>query len=114
MKKHIKNAILLVLGNYLLALAVGTFILPYNILSGGVAGIAVALEPLLGIDPNLMINGLVLGLFVIGALALGRNFAFSTAFSSILYPFFLTLTITDGSIIINPILASLYGYTNWF
>jgi uncharacterized membrane-anchored protein YitT (DUF2179 family) len=109
MKKHIKNAILLVLGNYLLALAVGTFILPYNILSGGVAGIAVALEPLLGIDPNLMINGLVLGLFVIGALALGRNFAFSTAFSSILYPFFLTLTITDGSIIINPILASLYG-----
>lgn len=109
MKKHIKNTILIVLGNYLLALAVGTFILPYNILSGGVAGIAVALEPLFGIDPNLMINGLVLGMFILGALVLGRNFAISTAFSSILYPFFLTLTITDGSIAIDPILASLYG-----
>lgn len=109
MKKHIKNTILLVVGNYLLAFAVGTFILPYNILSGGVAGIAVALEPLFGIDPNLMINGLVLGLFIIGALVLGRNFAVSTAISSLLYPFFLTLTVADGSVVIDPILASLYG-----
>lgn len=89
MKKHIKNAVLLVMGNYLLALAVGIFILPYNILSGGVAGIAIALEPLFGIDPNLMINVLVIGLFIVGALILGKNFAVSTAFSSFLYPFFL-------------------------
>lgn len=109
MKKYIKNGILLILGNYLLALAVGTFILPYNILSGGVAGIAVALEPIFGINPGIMINALVLGMFILGAITLGRNFAFSTAFSSILYPIFLTFTHADGSLVIDPILASLYG-----
>ncbi len=109
MKKHIKNAVLLVMGNYLLALAVGIFILPYNILSGGVAGIAIALEPLFGIDPNLMINVLVIGLFIVGALILGKNFAVSTAFSSFLYPFFLTFTQADGLLELDPILASLYG-----
>lgn len=109
MKKQIKNIVLLVLGNYLLALAVGVFILPYNILSGGVAGIAIAIEPLVGIDPNITINILVIGLFVVGALILGRNFAFSTAFSSFLYPFFLTFTQADGLLALDPILASLYG-----
>jgi uncharacterized membrane-anchored protein YitT (DUF2179 family) len=109
MKKHIKNAILLVIGNYLLALAVGMFILPYNILSGGVAGIAVALEPLLKIDPTIMINVLVIGLFIVGAFVLGRNFAISTAFSTFLYPFFLTFTNQGIDIGVDPILASLYG-----
>ena len=109
MKKHIKNAFLLVIGNYLLALAVGMFILPYNILSGGVAGIAVALEPLLKIDPTVMINVLVIGLFIVGALVLGRNFAISTAISTFLYPFFLTFTNQGIDIGVDPILASLYG-----
>ena len=109
MKKHIKNGILLVVGNYLLALAVGMFILPYNILSGGVAGIAVALEPLLNISPTIMINVLVIGLFIVGALVLGRNFAISTAISTFLYPFFLTFTNQGIDIGVDPILASLYG-----
>ncbi len=109
MKKQLRNIVLLVLGNYLLALAVGVFILPYNILSGGVAGIAIAIEPLVGIDPNITINILVIGLFIVGALILGKNFAFSTAFSSFLYPFFLTFTQADGLLALDPILASLYG-----
>lgn len=109
MKKQLRNIVLLVLGNYLLALAVGVFILPYNILSGGVAGIAIAIEPLVGIDPNITINILVIGLFIVGALILGKNFAFSTAFSSFLYPFFLTFTQADGLLALDPILASLYS-----
>lgn len=108
-RKHIQNAVLLIAGNYLLALAVGTFILPYNILSGGVAGIAVALEPLIQIDPTLTINVLVIGLFIVGALVLGRNFAISTAISTFLYPFFLSFTNTGLDIGVDPILASLYG-----
>jgi uncharacterized membrane-anchored protein YitT (DUF2179 family) len=50
-KDFIKNGLLLIIGNYILALSVGMFILPYNILSGGVAGIAVALQPLINVSP---------------------------------------------------------------
>ena len=109
-KEFIKNALLLVVGNYILALSVGMFILPYNILSGGVAGIAVALQPLINVSPEVVINILVIGLFGIGAFALGRQFAFSTAISSFLYPFMLTFTVKmQYTQALDPILASLYG-----
>lgn len=108
-KEKLTKLLLIIIGNYLLALAVGMFILPYNILSGGVAGIAVALQPLLGTDPKLVIDVLVIGLFIVGWLILGRNFAISTAISSFLYPFFLTFTNTQIDLGIDPLLASLYG-----
>jgi uncharacterized membrane-anchored protein YitT (DUF2179 family) len=110
MKEWVKNGLLLVIGNYILALSVGMFILPYNILSGGVAGIAVALQPFLSVSPAFIINVLVIGLFIIGAMTLGRQFAFSTAISSFLYPFMLTFTVKmQYTQALDPILASLYG-----
>ena len=109
MKRRLTNALLLIIGNYLLAAAVNTFILPYDILSGGVAGIAIALQPLFDFDPNLVINVLVIGLFVLGALVLGRKFAVTTAVSSFLYPLFLTFNHLKLVVDIDPLLASLYG-----
>lgn len=109
-KVWITNGLLLIIGNYILALSVGMFILPYNILSGGVAGIAVALQPLINVSPEIVINVLVIGLFIVGAMTLGRQFAFSTAISSFLYPFMLTFTIRmQYTQNLDPILASLYG-----
>ena len=90
--KHVKKLLLIIFGNYLLALAVGAFILPYEILSGGVAGLAIALKPIIPLDPKIIIDALVIGMFVLGALVLGKRFAISTALSSILYPIFLFYT----------------------
>ncbi|HBS91188.1 MAG TPA: YitT family protein [Erysipelotrichaceae bacterium] len=109
-KQQVSNAVLLIAGNFILALSVGMFILPFNILSGGVAGIAIALEPLTTIPAKLMIDFLVIGLFIIGSLFLGKKFAINTAISSFLYPFFLTFTSTfDPNLTLDPLLASLYG-----
>ena len=47
LKQKGKDIVWVVAGNAVLALAVSMFILPYDILSGGVAGIAVALQPLI-------------------------------------------------------------------
>ena len=60
-KRIIKDLIFVLAGNGLLALSVALFILPHDILSGGVAGIAVALHPLLHLDTTLIINAMVLG-----------------------------------------------------
>lgn len=105
----VRKLVLIVIGNYLLALAVGAFILPYDILSGGVAGLAIALKPIIPLDPKIIIDALVIGMFVLGALILGRGFAMTTALSSILYPIFLTYTRTMPAIGVDPLLASLYG-----
>ncbi|MBD4654977.1 YitT family protein, partial [Xanthomonas citri pv. citri] len=52
MLKKTKNILCIILGCFVLALGVGSFILPYNILSGGVAGIAVLLKPFITIDED--------------------------------------------------------------
>lgn len=98
------------IGNFMLALAVAMFILPYNILSGGVAGIAVALQPIFHIEPTLMVNALVLGMFVLGTLFLGKSFAVKTVISSLVYPVYLTIITPFVPLLqLDSILASLYG-----
>ncbi|SJZ38094.1 YitT family protein [Anaerorhabdus furcosa] len=111
MKVKIRNTFLILLGNFLLALAVGFFILPYNILSGGVAGIAVALHSFIQIPTDVMVNALVIGLFFVGWILLGKDFAIKTVVSSFVYPVFLTLisSFLTPPANLDPILASLYG-----
>ena len=110
MKKMIRDLPWVLIGNFMLALAVAMFILPYNILSGGVAGIAVALEPLFHIDPTMMVNALVLGMFVLGTVFLGKSFAVKTVISSLIYPVYLTVITRFVPILeLDPMLASLYG-----
>ena len=91
MRIKIVNSLIILLGNLLLAIGVQMFILPFSILSGGVAGVAVALYPLFHIDYEIIINSLIIVLFVIGWLVLGKEFAFKTILSSISYPIFLSV-----------------------
>lgn len=111
-KKEIFNDLLLIIaGNIILSIGVGLFVLPSNILSGGVAGISVALQPFLHMNPNTMISILTVGLFIIGSLLLGKKFAIHTLLSTIFYPLFVTVIsahvheqVTD-----SPLLASIYA-----
>jgi uncharacterized membrane-anchored protein YitT (DUF2179 family) len=111
-RSTLKDLTLVIIGNFLLACSVGFFILPYKVLSGGVAGIAVALEPITHIAAQYWIYILIIGLFGIGSIFLGRKFAVHTALSSFLYPFFLTYITSLGwnvGVHVEPMLASLYG-----
>lgn len=101
-----------ILGNIILAIGVGVFVLPQSILSGGLAGIAVALEPILHIAPDHFISIFTVILFLCGALFLGKRFLVNTAMSSILYPTFLTFISTQVDHIYitdNKLLASIYA-----
>ncbi len=110
LKKNLVDILLVVVGNLMLAIAVHTFILPYEILSGGVAGIAVALAKITGYRSDLIISVLIWLLFGLGAYFLGRKFTIHTISSSILYPLFLNILSTQPiQVSIDPILASLYG-----
>lgn len=111
-KEKIMEMGMIVLGNLAIAIGVSFFILPSNILSGGVAGIAVALEPVFHIEPRLVINGLTIGLYILGAVLLGKQFALKTFVSTIVYPLFITVLgiwFADVRITSNPLLASIYG-----
>ncbi len=109
-KHYLVESLSILVGNVLLAFGVSYFIIPNNILTGGVAGVAIALSPLLDISVENIITGLIVICFVLGYLFLGKGFALKTIASSILYPIILKLLGQfnfQGNI--DPLLASLYG-----
>ncbi|MDY6062851.1 MAG: YitT family protein [Erysipelotrichaceae bacterium] len=77
----------IVAGNVILAAGYGVFAVPANILSGGLAGLAIALKPLIPwINTEVFVTLATYGLFFIGWFALGKKFAFTTFLSSIIFP----------------------------
>lgn len=111
MKKWM-NILLVVSGTFILAMSVEFFILPYHILSGGVAGIAVAFEPFFHLDETLVANALTLVLLVVGTMILGKQFGIDTLLSSICYPIFTTALTYVAPLVpisIEPLLASFYA-----
>lgn len=112
----IKDTLLILAGNFLVALGVNVFILPNDVLTGGLAGVAVALEPLIHVEPTLLINIATVGLFVVGGLFLGKRFAVHTLLSTICYPLFITLLawvvetrFAPDYFVMDQYLASIYG-----
>jgi uncharacterized membrane-anchored protein YitT (DUF2179 family) len=108
-KKWIR-IIKIIAGTFLLALSVEMFIIPYSILSGGVAGIAVALEPFFHFDETLFANILTVGFLLLGLVCLGKRFVMDSVLSSLCYPVFTTLCAkivppTD----VPPAVASIYA-----
>ncbi|RRC91324.1 YitT family protein [Erysipelotrichaceae bacterium OH741_COT-311] len=105
-----KDIAIVLLGNFILALGVGVFIIPFNILTGGSAGVAILLKVFIPLDTTTLVNGLVIGLFILGSLTLGKSFALKTIVSTVVFPLFLTiLSRLHLQFELMPILASLYG-----
>ena len=116
-KKELINDLCWILaGNITLAIGVAWFILPNNVLTGGLAGVAIALEPLIHVTPEIVINVLTVVLFLFGAIILGKKFAMKTVLSTICYPSFLSLFsfiaanyIAPDTFIMDKYLATIYG-----
>lgn len=98
----LKNILLIVTGTLMLSLGTAVFILPFDLVSGGVSGIAIVVYKILPfefITQDMIITALTWTLFLIGALVLGKSFAMKTFISTLIYPlgvsFFMKLASPD-------------------
>lgn len=82
----IRNMIIIIFGNLVYAAGVVFFILPGNLITGGTTGIALSVNQLTGIEISLFVGVFNLGMFALGALFLGKEFAVTTLLSTISYP----------------------------
>lgn len=105
---EIKNVLMVIVGSVILGLGTGVFLVPFNIIAGGVTGIGIAvnqwLEPIVptallefvagfGLEMmDIYVAVLTWGMFFLGLFVLGKNFAIKTLVSSIFYPLFFTLS----------------------
>ena len=91
-KTQIKNFLLIVIGTGILAFGTAIFLLPYELVTGGVSGIAIVLKEFfinhfaIDMDEEIYIAILTWVLFILGWIVLGRNFAAKTLLSTIIYP----------------------------
>ena len=102
----------LLAGNLLLAFGVVAFILPGGLITGGATGLALFFYHQFAVPVELFTGAFNLVMFVLGAVVLGKAFALTAVFSTVVYPIFLSLfqrvegisNFTD-----NPMLLAVYG-----
>ena len=85
----LKKLAQVVAGGAVSALSSARFSLPYRLVTGGVAGLALLLSPL-GLPAARIIPLLTWGLFLLGWCTLGHRFASRTFLFSLSYPLFLS------------------------
>lgn len=111
-KYRLRRYLELVIGCFLIAVAFNLFLLPNNIVSGGVSGLAVIANDLLNINPSyfIMISSLIL--LVVSYFALGKEKTAGTVLGSIIYPLCVNLTENISSYIQvgdELLLAAIFG-----
>lgn len=89
----IKNFLLIVAGTFVLAIATELFILPANLNTGGISGIAMLFQ-YAGLTTGFFTTEVIItiftwGLFIVGLIFLGWKFSLQTLVSTIFYPIFI-------------------------
>lgn len=108
--KIFKKILFIELGTILFAIAVGMFLLPGNVLTGGVAGIASLLDPYIDIPEEYLVIIITILLFILGCIFLDKEFITNTLLHTASYPVLL-LIVTNylPAFEVDPLLAAIYG-----
>ncbi len=98
----LKNILLIIIGTLILSFGAAVFIIPFDLVSGGVSGIAIILNKIISVEfftVDLIITIATWLLFFVGLFVLGKSFALKTLVSTILYPVGVSLfmKLTDPS-----------------
>ena len=99
---QIKKVLLVSLGTVVLAFGTAIFIIPMNIVTGGISGIAIIIDLLIPfgfVTVDMIVTALTWLFFFMGLILLGKDFAIKTLISTLIYPIaisvFLRLTHPD-------------------
>ena len=92
-KLLIKNIALIVSGTVVLAFGTAVFIIPFELVAGGISGFSIVINKASGgaLSVNLLITFFTWALFVLGIFTLGKDFAVKTLLSSVIYPIGISL-----------------------
>ena len=87
--KALKNIFLVIAGTLILSFGTAVFVIPFNMIMGGVSGLSIVIKQFLPwefVTVDILITVLTWVLFFVGLIALGKSFAAKTLISTIIYP----------------------------
>ena len=85
----IKNIGLVVLGTIILSFGTSIFLLPFNLVTGGVPGLSIVISNFISVEwltLDLIVTILTWSLYIIGFIVIGKSFALKTLISALVYP----------------------------
>ena len=114
--KKVRNVLLTVAGSLILAFGISVFLLPFNLVSGGMSGLSIIIKAVIRFDfiTIELINAVLTWvLFFIGFLVFGKDFAAKTLISAIVYPLGVVIfkNLADPSVLGGVFCLSTNGYT---
>lgn len=112
-KDKLKRYFELVIGILLIAIAFNLFLLPNELVFGGVSGLSIIVSKFITIDASTFIMIASLLLLVVSFLVLGKNDTEASIVGSILFPIFVNITANIGEYIKldtgNVLLSAVFG-----
>lgn len=123
-RKFIYSNLLVVFGSVMLAVGTGFFLVPANIVAGGMSGVAIILFNLWQIPVDISVAVFAWFMFAVGVVFLGKKFSVETLVGTIVYPIALAIiyrlfndpiglgpspAFTDGQNELHSLLAGLFG-----
>lgn len=95
----LRNIFLVIIGTAILACGSGIFLVPFNLVTGGMSGVAIILDYVLPIklgnfnSIDLYVTIITWVMYFLGLFLLGKSFAIKTLISAIVYPPMLSLSL---------------------
>ena len=112
-KTQTKRYINFIFGIFLAALAFNLFLLPGNIVAGGVSGLSLIIRKYIEIDPAVIIFIASVILLLMSLIFLGKEKTLNSLVGSLLFPVFVKLTADFGNILHlsndNQLLTAVFG-----
>lgn len=114
MKTYIKDYFFLTLGSLIYAFAIEGFLIPSQIIDGGITGTSMILSTLSGIPLGYLIVGINLPFIILALQKLGKRFVFSTLYSILVFAIGVTVfnQVFNGHCIIDNLdlfLVAVFG-----
>ena len=110
--QKIKEYLLTTIGIALTAIALEYFFFPADIAAGGVSGIGLVINKLIGLDTSIVVLVLNVFLFILAFLVLGKSFGAKSIYATIMLSVFMWIIekfFTPGILTENMFLASFFG-----
>lgn len=107
--KLLKKAIFIILGSAFVSVGLEIFLVPNNIIDGGIVGLSIIASHLSGLPLGIFLFLLNLPFLFLGYKQIGKTFAVSTLFAVVLMSIGTALLHPVPPLTIEPLLASVFG-----
>ena len=90
---YVQSILMIILGTAVLAFGAAIFLIPFDLVTGGISGLAIVVERVLPFDLSIdfYLTLFTWGLFFMGLVFLGKSFALKTLVSTVFYPILFSL-----------------------